>query len=115
MLYIVRVPQIGSNELFFGRPILCAAATTQRGLCVEAFVSILSQSQSQKSLPGGGDIESPLPRCLIDYPPPLLTLIIITIIMLMIDIMIASSGTPFEVDNSQSRQPASKEEVGATV
>ena len=30
--------------------------TTQRGWCIEAFVSILVQSQSQRSLPGGGGV-----------------------------------------------------------
>ena len=37
----------------FGRPILYTS-TTQRGCCMEAFVSILVHSQSQTSLPGGG-------------------------------------------------------------
>ena len=31
-------------------------ATTQRGRCIEAFVSILAQLQSQKWCPGGGGV-----------------------------------------------------------
>ena len=38
-----------------GRPILYTT-TTQRGWCIEAFVSILVQSQSQESLLGGGGV-----------------------------------------------------------
>ena len=38
-----------------GRPILYTT-TTQRGWCIEAFVSILAQLQSQNSLSGGGGV-----------------------------------------------------------
>ena len=41
----------------FGRPILYTT-TTQRAWCTEAFVSILAQSQSQKSHPGGGGVQN---------------------------------------------------------
>ena len=37
-------------------------ATTQRGWCTEAFVSTLTHLQSQKSLPGGGDVLNPSSR-----------------------------------------------------
>ena len=30
--------------------------TTQRGWCIDTFASILAQSQSEKSLPGGGGV-----------------------------------------------------------
>ena len=40
---------------YIGRPTLYTTAT-QRGWCIEAFVSILAQLQSQKSLPGGGGV-----------------------------------------------------------
>ena len=43
------------NYSNFGRAILYTA-TTHWGWCTEAFVSILAQSQSQKSLPGGGGV-----------------------------------------------------------
>ena len=43
------------REASLGRPILCTT-TTQRGWCREVFVSIPVQSQSQKSLPGGGGV-----------------------------------------------------------
>ena len=43
----------GAQLHFFRRPIL-GTTTTQRGWCIEAFVSILAQLQSNKSLPGGG-------------------------------------------------------------
>ena len=39
----------GQDVLLFGRPILYTT-TTQRGWCIEAFVSILAQLQSQNSL-----------------------------------------------------------------
>ena len=44
-----------------GRTILYTA-TTQRGWCIEAFVSIILQSQSQKSLPGGGGVYHMFPH-----------------------------------------------------
>ena len=40
-----------------GRPNLYTT-TTQRGGCIEASVSILVQSQSEKSLPGGGGVHN---------------------------------------------------------
>ena len=49
---------VGGSDLFgqvAGRPILYTT-TTQRGWCIEVFVSILVQSQSQTSLPGGGGV-----------------------------------------------------------
>ena len=42
----------------FGRSILYTTTTTQRGLCTECSVSILVQSQSHKSLPGGGGVQN---------------------------------------------------------
>ena len=41
-----------------GRPILYTTTTqtTHKGWCIEAFVSIMLQSQSQQSLPGGGGV-----------------------------------------------------------
>ena len=46
------------NVEIIGRPILYTTTTTQRGWCIEAFVSILVQSQSQKTLPGGGVVQN---------------------------------------------------------
>ena len=45
-----------TGVLLLGRPILYTTTTTQRGWFIEAFVSILVQSQSQKSLPGAGGV-----------------------------------------------------------
>ena len=39
-----------------GRTILYTTTTTQRGWCIEAFVSILAHLQSLKLLPGGGGV-----------------------------------------------------------
>ena len=50
------ITSFGNSGAVYGRPILYTTTTTQRGLCIEAFVSILVQSQSQKSLPGGGGV-----------------------------------------------------------
>ena len=43
--------------IIIGRPILYTT-TSQRGWCIEAFISILVQPQSQKSLPGGGGVQN---------------------------------------------------------
>ena len=50
-------------QRIIGRPVLytttttTTTTTTQRGWCIEAFVTILAQSQSQKSDPGGGVVQ----------------------------------------------------------
>ena len=50
-----RADVLRRRRLLFGRPILYTT-TTQRGWCIEAFVSIPAHLQSQKSLPGGGGV-----------------------------------------------------------
>ena len=47
---------LSAKDLDVGRPILytTTTTTTQRGWCIEAFVSILAHLQSQKLLPGCG-------------------------------------------------------------
>ena len=42
--------------------ILYTTTTTQRGWCVEAFVSSTVQSQPQTSLPGGGGVQNIFPQ-----------------------------------------------------
>ena len=51
----VRFNSTQTKNAILGRPILyttTTTTTTQRGWCIETFVSILVQSQSRKSLPG---------------------------------------------------------------
>ena len=59
LLLTIPIPwdPISSLLKYFGRLNLYTT-TTQRGWCIEVFVSILVQSQSQTSLPGGGGVEN---------------------------------------------------------
>ena len=63
LLVALRVRQLAARCLL-GRPILY---TTQRGRCMEAFVSILAHSQSQKLIPGGGGVQNL--SCHLQHPP----------------------------------------------
>ena len=66
MLLICVDSRAGLGQLLFecfGGPNLYTTTTTQRGWCIEAFVSILVQWQSHKSLPGGDGVWNLCSHC----------------------------------------------------
>ena len=60
--------------LIIGRPILYNTTTTQRGWCIEVFVSILAESQSQNSLSGGGGVQNLSSQTIYEYDNAIVTI-----------------------------------------